>query len=67
MKKMIKPLMFFVLAAVFVSLLIIPSHLPAAGAVLMPGEKIVIDNIDTCACPDDTKNCQCLIIKPPVQ
>ena len=66
MKKFVKPLICFVLAAVFVTLLIIPSHLPAAGPAVMSGEVSFNGEVLICLCPDNDSSCQCVIIKPPV-
>ena len=67
MKKFVKPIILLVLAAVFVSLLIIPSHLPAAGPVTLSGQLEVHDKVITCICPLNNNSCQCVILKPPVQ
>ena len=67
MKKFIKPVIFFVLAAVFVALLIIPSGLPAQGGTLLSGTAHEVNGVPTCVCPIAEASCQCLILDPPVE
>ena len=64
MKNLVKPILLIILVAVFATLIVLPSNLNAD--VLMQGDKMVINDIDTCRCPGGSGNCQCLVIKPSV-
>jgi hypothetical protein len=59
MKRKFKVLALIIMAAIFVTLIILPVNLKSDT--LMSGLKFRIDNIDTCVCPKDG-HCQCLIL-----
>lgn len=64
MKNLVKPILLVILVAVFATLIVLPSNLDAD--ILVQGNKMVINNIDTCRCPGASGECYCLIVKPPV-
>jgi hypothetical protein len=59
MKRTFKVLALIIMAAIFVTLIVLPVNLKAD--LLIPGGKYKINNTDTCACSVGT-NCQCLFM-----
>ena len=59
MKRKFKVLALIIMAAIFVTLIILPVNLKSD--VLVSGFKKVINEVDTCVCPR-SGNCQCLIL-----
>ena len=59
MKRSFKALALILLAAIFVTLIILPVNLKSD--VLQSGFKTIIRGVDTCVCPR-SGDCQCLIL-----
>jgi hypothetical protein len=60
MKRSFKMLALIIMAAIFVTLIVLPVTLKSTT--LLSGTKDVYQGIDTCVCPTGTSNCQCMIL-----
>ena len=64
MKMFIKPMILVILAAVLISLTILP--IPTYAKIIeMPGNQVTNPQGWHCLCPVSEPNCGCMIIQPP--